>query len=51
MIPLKDKYEGLIVGNVYHLPSVSDGRFIDILIMECGELVDLGHFIMMADFN
>ncbi|XP_046750591.1 uncharacterized protein LOC124413848 [Diprion similis] len=50
-IKLMGKYEGIIICNVYHSPSKSDGLFIDEIIKECDKIVDIGHIIVTGDFN
>lgn len=50
-IQLKEKYNGIVICNVYHSPSESDGAFIDEIIKECEKLVHLGHILVIGDYN
>lgn len=50
-VQLMGKYEGTVICNVYHSPSESDGRFIELIVSECEELTEKGIVILMGDFN
>lgn len=45
------KYADIIVCNTYHSPSTSDGRFIEIIVEECENILDIGHILLVGDFN
>lgn len=44
-------HQGIVVCNVYHSPNESDGRFIDIVRNECENIIDMGHIVVVGDFN
>lgn len=43
-IQLKNKYKGIIICNVCHAPSKSDGTFIEEIINECEKIVHIGNW-------
>lgn len=45
------KGEDIIIGNTYHSPSTSDGKFIELIVNQCDRLVDRGHVIILGDIN
>ncbi|XP_057335423.1 uncharacterized protein LOC130676322 [Microplitis mediator] len=50
-VRLKGKYDGIIVSNVYHSPSQSNGQFIKRLREEAENLIEKGQVIVVGDFN
>lgn len=51
IIKVTGRLESITIGNVYHSPSTSDGRFIEIIVEECEKVLDMGRIIMVGDFN
>lgn len=43
--------EEIVICTIYHSPNKSDGKFIELITEECENLIQIGHVILLGDFN
>lgn len=50
-IKIGGEHNEIVVCTIYHSPNKSDGKFIELITEECENLIQIGHVILLGDFN